>query len=99
MDGWCLRPPDFDETKKYPVLFHVYGEPAGQIVRDRVGPASGRFRVHGVEDAVRFVGGIEDERDQPSRVPDAVVEPGEYRLEIDIRRERLVAPILEGKAD
>ncbi len=33
-DGWCLRPPSFDETRKYPLLFHVYGEPHGQTVRD-----------------------------------------------------------------
>lgn len=37
LDGWCLKPPDFDPQEKYPVLFHVYGEPAGQIVRDRWG--------------------------------------------------------------
>lgn len=35
LDGWCLRPPDFHASKKYPVLFHVYGEPAGQTVLDR----------------------------------------------------------------
>lgn len=34
LDGWCIKPPDFDATKKYPVLFHVYGEPAGQTVLD-----------------------------------------------------------------
>lgn len=37
LDAWCLKPPDFDESKKYPVLFHVYGEPAGQTVVDRWG--------------------------------------------------------------
>ncbi|MGB7295208.1 MAG: S9 family peptidase [Candidatus Aminicenantales bacterium] len=35
LDGWCLKPPDFDPGKKYPVLFYVYGEPAGQTVLDR----------------------------------------------------------------
>ncbi len=34
LDGWCIKPPDFDPRKRYPVLFHVYGEPAGQTVRD-----------------------------------------------------------------
>ena len=29
LDAWCIKPPDFDATKIYPVLFHVYGEPAG----------------------------------------------------------------------
>jgi dipeptidyl-peptidase-4 len=37
LDGWCLKPPDFDAGKRYPVLFHVYGEPAGQTVLDRWG--------------------------------------------------------------
>lgn len=34
MEGCITRPPDFDESKKYPVLFYVYGEPAGQTARD-----------------------------------------------------------------
>ncbi len=35
LDGWCVKPPQFDASKKYPVLVHVYGEPAGQTVVDR----------------------------------------------------------------
>lgn len=34
VDGWMIRPRDFDSTKVYPVLVHVYGEPAGQTVAD-----------------------------------------------------------------
>ncbi len=34
LDGWCLKPPAFDPSKKYPLMFHVYGEPHGQTVRD-----------------------------------------------------------------
>ncbi len=34
LDGWMMKPPDFDPAKKYPVLFYVYGEPADQTVRD-----------------------------------------------------------------
>ena len=30
-----LRPPDFDPSKKYPVLVHVYGGPGSPIVLDR----------------------------------------------------------------
>lgn len=37
MDGFIIRPPEFDENKKYPVLFYVYGEPAGQTARDSWG--------------------------------------------------------------
>jgi dipeptidyl-peptidase 4 len=37
LDGWIIKPPNFDSSKKYPVLFHVYGEPAGQTVLDAWG--------------------------------------------------------------
>jgi dipeptidyl-peptidase-4 len=37
LDGWMIKPPDFDPAKHYPVLFHVYGEPAGQTVLDAWG--------------------------------------------------------------
>ena len=32
-----MLPPDFDPCEAYPVLVHVYGEPAGQTVVDRWG--------------------------------------------------------------
>jgi dipeptidyl-peptidase-4 len=35
LDGWLMKPPGFDPTKKYPLFFHVYGEPASQLVNDR----------------------------------------------------------------
>jgi dipeptidyl-peptidase-4 len=37
LDGWMIKPPDFDSQKHYPVLFFVYGEPWGQTVLDRWG--------------------------------------------------------------
>ncbi len=37
LDGWLMKPPGFDPDKKYPILFHIYGEPAGQTVVDRWG--------------------------------------------------------------
>jgi len=37
LDGWMMKPYNFDPSKKYPVLFHVYTEPAGQTVVDRWG--------------------------------------------------------------
>jgi len=37
LDGWLMKPANFDPEKKYPLLFHVYGEPAGQSVTDRWG--------------------------------------------------------------
>jgi dipeptidyl-peptidase 4 len=37
MDGWMVKPKNFDETKKYPVVFYVYGEPASTTVNDSYG--------------------------------------------------------------
>ena len=37
MDGWMIKPKNFDSTKKYPVLFYVYGEPASTTVKDSDG--------------------------------------------------------------
>lgn len=37
MDGWITKPANFDSTKKYPVVFYVYGEPAGCTVEDGFG--------------------------------------------------------------
>ena len=37
LDGWCIKPSDFDPKKKYPLFIYVYGEPAGQTVLDRWG--------------------------------------------------------------
>jgi dipeptidyl-peptidase-4 len=34
-DGWMLKPLNFNPSKKYPVLFHVYGEPANTTVQNR----------------------------------------------------------------
>ena len=41
LDGWMLKPPDFDRPKKYPVIVYVYGEPAGQTVTDSWGGNGG----------------------------------------------------------
>ena len=34
MDGWMVKPTNFDPNKKYPVVFYVYSEPAGATVSD-----------------------------------------------------------------
>ncbi|MEX2231751.1 MAG: S9 family peptidase [Cyclobacteriaceae bacterium] len=34
LDAWILKPKAFDPSKKYPLLFYVYGEPAGSTVQD-----------------------------------------------------------------
>ena len=37
LDGWMVKPDNFDSTKKYPVVFYVYGEPAGSTVENEYG--------------------------------------------------------------
>jgi dipeptidyl-peptidase-4 len=37
MDGWMVKPDNFDAKKKYPVVLYVYGEPWGQNVKDEFG--------------------------------------------------------------
>jgi dipeptidyl-peptidase-4 len=37
LDAWMKKPDNFDQTKKYPVVFYVYGEPASQTVTDTYG--------------------------------------------------------------
>jgi dipeptidyl-peptidase-4 len=34
LDGFIMRPPDFDPAKKYPIINYVYGEPWGQTAQD-----------------------------------------------------------------
>ena len=34
LDAWMIKPADFDASKKYPVIFYVYGEPASSTVQN-----------------------------------------------------------------
>jgi dipeptidyl-peptidase-4 len=34
LDAWMLKPANFDASQKYPIIFYVYGEPAGSTVQD-----------------------------------------------------------------
>jgi dipeptidyl-peptidase 4 len=43
-DAWMVKPDNFDPNKKYPIVFTVYGEPAGSTVQDRFG--TGRNRLY-----------------------------------------------------
>ena len=45
LDGWVIKPPDFDPQKRYPVLFHVYTEPWGQTVLDSWGGLNLRWHM------------------------------------------------------
>jgi dipeptidyl-peptidase 4 len=41
LDGWMILPRDFDATRKYPIIMHVYTEPASQTVLDSWGGERG----------------------------------------------------------
>ena len=40
LNGWMLKPSDFDPNKKYPLLFYNYGGPGSQQVFNRFGAVS-----------------------------------------------------------
>jgi dipeptidyl-peptidase-4 len=35
LDAWMIKPPDFNPSKKYPLITHVYSMPGNAVVRDR----------------------------------------------------------------
>ncbi|MFZ0415930.1 MAG: S9 family peptidase [Candidatus Acidiferrales bacterium] len=43
LDAWMIKPADFDPSRKYPILFNVYGEPAAQTVLDAWRGAEGLY--------------------------------------------------------
>lgn len=43
LDGWMVKPKDFDPSKKYPVVFYVYTEPAGTTVKDAYSVSRNRY--------------------------------------------------------
>ncbi len=43
LDGWMVKPTNFDASKKYPIVFYVYGEPASQTVTDSYGTGKNRL--------------------------------------------------------
>ncbi len=45
LDGWMIKPPDFDPQKRYPVLFFAYTEPWSQTVVDAWGGLNLRWHM------------------------------------------------------
>ncbi len=45
IDGWMVKPPDFDANQRYPLLIYVYGEPGGQTVQNRWGRGNGMWHL------------------------------------------------------
>lgn len=66
MDGWVLKPRDFDPAKQYPVFIFVYGEPWSQTVLDSWSIGQGHQLFHrAVADAGYLVISI-DNRGTPA---------------------------------
>lgn len=55
LDGWMIRPRNFDPGRKYPVLVYVYGEPAAQTVLDLWNSETGLFHRALVQDGYIIV--------------------------------------------
>ena len=55
MDGWMIKPTNFDSTKKYPVLFYVYTEPAGATVQDQWGVARSLYNGNMADDGYIYI--------------------------------------------
>lgn len=64
LDGWMIKPPDFDASKKYPLLIYVYGEPAGVTVTDAWG--SSRMMFHRAMARAGYVVASFDNRGTPA---------------------------------
>ena len=64
LDAFLMKPWDFDPTKKYPVLFYVYGEPWDLTVRDAY--AGSRFLWHTMLTQQGYIVASVDQRGTPS---------------------------------
>ena len=64
LNAWINKPKNFDSTKKYPVVFYVYGEPAASTVRDAYG-AQNNFLYKGDIRADGYVQVTVDNRGSP----------------------------------
>jgi dipeptidyl-peptidase-4 len=55
MDAWVTKPTNFDSTKKYPLIFYTYSEPAGATVTDAAGIGSRGASFFNVDSGYIFV--------------------------------------------
>ncbi|MBS1496062.1 MAG: DPP IV N-terminal domain-containing protein [Bacteroidetes bacterium] len=65
LDAWIRKPDNFDSTKKYPIVFYVYGEPASSTVNDRYG-GQNNFLYKGNMSADGYIQAAIDNRGTPS---------------------------------
>lgn len=65
VDAWMVKPTNFDASKRYPIVFMVYGEPAGSTVRDTWGTGRNRLYAGSMADDGYIYASI-DNRGTPS---------------------------------
>lgn len=65
LDGWMVKPANFDSSKKYPVVFYVYGEPAASTIEDHYG-AQHNFLFNGEMSIEGYIQISVDNRGTPS---------------------------------
>ncbi|HMG83263.1 MAG TPA: DPP IV N-terminal domain-containing protein [Ferruginibacter sp.] len=65
VDAWINKPANFDSTKKYPVVFYVYGEPWASTVEDSYGSQQ-NFLYKGDMSADGYIQVAVDNRGTPS---------------------------------
>lgn len=63
LDAYIMKPQNFDESKKYPVIFYVYGEPWNQTVKDSWGGS--RFLYHNLLTQQGYIVASIDNRGTP----------------------------------
>ena len=60
LDGWMIKPRNFEPGKRYPLLMYVYGEPAGATVQDSWGYEE-RLWFQAIADAGYLVASVDNQ--------------------------------------
>ncbi len=55
VDGWMVKPNNFDPNKKYPVVFYVYSEPASTTVTDTYNVSRSMYNGDMAEDGYIYI--------------------------------------------
>ncbi|MFQ5335329.1 MAG: S9 family peptidase, partial [Flavobacteriales bacterium] len=95
LHGWMIKPPDFDESKSYPLLMYVYGGPGIQTVTDHW--SSGNFIWHSMLAQKGFVIASIDNRGTGARGRDfkncTYKQLGHFELEDQIEGARYLGSL------
>src|SRR5216117_3116095 len=76
LDGWMIKPANFDSTRVYPLLMYVYGEPAGQTAVDSW--SGGHLWEHMIADQGYVVATVDNRGTPAPRGRAAIVHRGHH---------------------